>query len=151
MRVLLVIDVQKQFVDNNVEKVIRYCEDNRGSYDVILPTMFRNDKNKNFKDKLNWYDCSNISYDDILVKPKNTEIEVKSGYSSKKIFEVCSCKDKVDVVGCDSDACILATAFNLWDKEYDFRILSDYVYTTGKIDNRTIIKVLKRNFGKCVV
>lgn len=56
------------------------------------------------------------------------------------------------VMGCDSDACVLATAFSFWDKGYSFRILSDLVYTTADgFDNETIVKLMKRNFGDCVV
>ena len=41
--------------------------------------------------------------------------------------------DKVDVIGCDAEGCVMAIAFNLWDfcPEIEFNLLTDYIYTTS--------------------
>lgn len=79
--------------------------------------------------------------------------ECKHGYSFKQILEIADKEtDVVDIVGCDSDACVMTSAFRLWDESYNFKILTDYIYTTAKdFDNADVIKLLKRNFGECVV
>lgn len=158
MKVLLVIDIQKEFRDKNgmYEKVVNYCTEHRGDYDIILPTLFCNnyDINPNFKDKLHWNGCSHTTSDSVAIYPKNnTNInmvyyEYKHGYASKQIFKIADKNnDTIDIVGCDSDACIMATAFRLWDEGYNFRILTDYIYTTSEeYDNKDVIKILKRNF-----
>ena len=59
---------------------------------------------------------------------------------------------RFDVIGCDADACILATAFSLWDRGDNFRILSNYIYTTATdFSKEDILKIMERNFGNCVV
>lgn len=162
-KILLVIDLQKEFKDQNgmYEKIVDYCKKHRDDYDIILPTLFCNnyDINANFKDKLNWTGCENVTSYSLAIYPKNNVnldmicYEDKYGYASKQIFKVADKnKDVIDIVGCDSDACVLATAFRLWDEGYNFRILTDYIYTTTKeYSNENIIKLMKRNFGECVV
>lgn len=57
-----------------------------------------------------------------------------------------------DIIGCDADACVMATAFTLWDKKADFRILSDYIYTTSEESTKEdVMKIMRRNFGDCVI
>lgn len=159
-KILLAIDIQKEFKDNNgmYEKVVDYCEVNRGNYDIIFPTYFCNnyDKNANFVDKLDWNGCNHTTNRSLVIHPKNLDVsncECKYGYASKDILKIADKeKDIIDIVGCDSDACVLATAFRLWDEGYNFRILTNYIYTTAKkYTNKDIIRVFRRNFGKCVI
>ena len=50
-------------------------------------------------------------------------------------------------MGCESDACVLATLFDLWDNNIDFKVLSEYIYTNNsKISRDTVLNLLKRNF-----
>ena len=162
-RILLIIDLQKEFKDQYgmYEKTVNYCTKHYDEYDIVLPTLFCNnyDINANFRDKLNWTGCENVTSNSLAIYPKNSLnsnivcFESKHGYASKQIFEVADKdKDVIDIVGCDSDACVLATAFKLWDAGYNFRILTDYIYTTAEeYSNEDIIKILKRNFGKCII
>ena len=161
-KILLVIDLQKEFKDKNgkYEKIIKYCENNRDNYDIILPTLFCNnyDINPNFIDKLNWSGCDHTTSESLAIYPKNNMnldkicYEYKYGYASEYIFKIANKEDSIDIVGCDSDACVLATAFELWDKGYNFRILTDFIYTTANdFTNEDVIKLIKRNFGTCVI
>lgn len=58
----------------------------------------------------------------------------------------------LDIVGCDSDACVLATCYKLFDNGIDFTILTDFLYSTSRDTsiNDSAIKIMKRNFGSCV-
>ena len=57
-----------------------------------------------------------------------------------------------DVIGCDTDACILATAFKLFDENYEFRVLSDYCFSSGgKEVHDSAVEIMKRNFGTAVI
>ena len=50
-------------------------------------------------------------------------------------------------MGCETDGCIMATAFDFRDTNKNFKILSDYIYTNNpEISNDEIWKLLKRNF-----
>lgn len=160
-KILLIIDLQKSFMDEDgaYEKVKEYCISNRNLYDAVLITVFQNNftENDNYIKHLDWHSCENVSLSDSELyssgdlASENIHFEIKHGYSSDKIFNIADADDHIDIVGCDSDACVLATAFKLWDRGYNFRILSDYIYTTAdEFDNETVLKLLKRNFGKCI-
>ena len=72
-------------------------------------------------------------------------IIVKNGYGLQSgIFGK---KDKIDIIGCETDACVLATCFSLWDDGIDFNVLWNYVYTNSDIKIKEIRKIYKRNFG----
>lgn len=149
--ILLVIDIQKEFKDKTGEKykkVINYINNNKDNYDLIIGTFFKNEYPSNFDKKLHWDGCKNASVD---------SVEYNYNYLCKKstyIFDIdnlFSKNDKITLIGCDTDACIFVNAANLFDKGYDFRILTDYIYSTSNFDENVTINILKRNFGDCVV
>lgn len=74
------------------------------------------------------------------------------GYGTPELSQYISKDDEVTVVGCDTDACVLALCFQLWDMGVNFEVLTDYVYTTST--NKAVIdgsiEIMKRNFGDCV-
>lgn len=152
MRILLAIDIQRQFDDKSEEfqKIVNFCNNHREEYDAIVPTLFVNE-NRLFEDKLHWNGCKMIKREDCLVKPKNSKIIFKSGYALSNL-KFLQRDDHVDVIGCDSDACVLAICFQLWDAGMDFSVLSNFIYTTlKKYGNETSLSIMKRNFGSCVI
>ena len=154
--ILLIIDVQKEFKDTKgkYQKCIDYIEQYKDEYDKTYATLFINNPkvNNQFIKQLKWKDCKKASIDDsIEFDTKNIDIVYKYGYAFHKDFF--SAKDKITIIGCDIDACVLATCFSLWDENIEFRILKDYVYTTNKTYGwRDVENIFIRNFGnKCIV
>ena len=104
--------------------------------------------NRLFKEKLG-YDfqgCNDdIEFDyDMLLN--------KSGYGLKEedyIFLKDQVPDShIDVIGCDTDACVIKIAMDLFDRELDFSVLGDKVYSTGGNNyHNDAIGILKRNIG----
>lgn len=47
----------------------------------------------------------------------------------------------------------MAVCFQLWDAGItNFRVLTEYCYTTANnFSKEDVIKIMKRNFGKCIV
>lgn len=163
MNILLVIDLQKQFKDKNgcYEKCLNFIKQHQKDY-YIIGTLFKNYKNSMYVKHLNYKDCMYSNLTDIEY-PYN-ELIIKTGYSAnqydslsytitKLLNESCNLSDiQFNIIGCDSDACILSTAFSLWDKNYNFNIFSEYIYTTATdFTNDDVLKILKRNFGSVVV
>ena len=152
-RILLVIDLQRQFKDDNgqYEKCLKYISEYKDKYDRIVGTLFRNTNDSMYEKKLDYGDCKKTSILDLDYRCYD-EILIKNGYITNIDSLVSRMKDCViDIIGCDADACVLATVFSLWDKGYNFNILTDYIYTTSKdIDKEDILRIMKRNFGKCV-
>ncbi len=161
VKILLVIDLQKQFRDSEgcYEKCLQYIRKNQENY-YIIGTLFQNSQNSMYTKHLCWDGCINTGVQDIEY-PFHKMI-VKDGYSADYEELMTAAKDTAgpdekdpqlsfDIIGCDADACVMATAFTLWDKKADFRILSDHIYTTSEeFTKEDVLKIMRRNFGDCV-
>lgn len=144
-KILLCIDLQKQFRADGYDECLAFIEEQQSSYDKIVATLFVNDKkvNANYIKKLGWKDCQDAKPNDLDFKAD--QIVIKNGYGFPSGFF--SKDDHIDIIGCETDACILATCFSLWDDGIDFSVLWDYVYTSAKIKDKELRKVFERNFG----
>lgn len=144
MKVLLVIDLQKQFETEASQKTIDYINANRNNYDLVIGTFF-NRGNSNFQN-MNY--SLNATRDDMLV---DCDYIIEKDTYSFNIPLFLTTDYEIDIVGCDLDACILATCFSLWDKGYKFNILTNYIYSTMKnCPKDAIISIMKRNFSNYV-
>lgn len=165
--VLVVIDLQQQFRDKNgeYERLLRFIENNKENY-FVIGSLFYNTPNSMYQKHLNWGDCSVVSfrdleydYDKIILKETYSldyrtlkDCAIDLWYDKTKQYDEVAPPIRYDLIGCDSDACVLATAFTLWDNKADFRILGDYLYTSSdELKNEEILKIYKRNFGDIVV
>ena len=160
--VLIIVDLQKQFADENkisYNKCLKFIEDNEKNYTQIVATIFKqNEDNINYKSHLNWNGCIDATIDDLEFDTNNKKILYKNNYGTFNASFLqqhlqCEPDDIIDIIGCDSDACVLALCFSLWDNGYtNFRVLTDYVYTTANdFDNEFVIKLMRRNFGDCII
>lgn len=110
-----------------------------------------------FVKHLDWVNCKDaketdleFSYDHCLMKTKysvGNESEfwdfMKNNFKDSDV--------EYFLIGCETDGCVMATAFDLWDENKNFKILSNYVYTNNsEVSNDEILKLLKWNFGDCV-
>ena len=159
--ILIIVDLQKQFADKGKEKYnkcLKFIEDNEKKYDTVTATYFRQtEDNTNYTEHLGWNGCSDATSKDLEFETQNKTVLCKNNYGTFDYdfirFNFKAEKDdNIDIIGCDSDACVLALCFSLWDNGYtNFHVLTDYIYTTSKdFDNDTIIKIMKRNFGDCI-
>lgn len=155
---LLVMDLQRQFKEGNEDKYnkcLGYVKDNMANYDNVVATLFRqNDKNKNFEECLDCTSCKETSIQDLEYYKEDFSgnIIVKNGYGIDGIDDFLSKEDEIDIVGCCSEAGVLAVCFQLWDLGIKFRVLSEYIFTSSK-NNKifdSILKILKSNFGDCI-
>jgi nicotinamidase-related amidase len=171
-RILLVIDLQKQFKDaksaHAYEHGLSYIEKHRKDYDCLTATVFQPKINKNYMTALHWNPSGNFVWENVSPDKLAENLEFKcdmimskTGYGlpdgwknmlappDRNLSET-----EVDIMGCDADACVMAAAFNLWDAGLRFRILADYIYTTASGDKgfsmENIAAMMKRNFGEYV-
>lgn len=145
MKILLVVDLQKQFETKESTKVVEYINNNRDKYDIVMGTFF-NGGNLNFKRNEFFIEAKK---EDILV-PCDVIIEKDTYAFNLPLFVTDTCE--VDIVGCDLDACILATCYMLWDEGIRFRILKDYIYSNmNNCPKDAIYSIMERNFGKVLI
>lgn len=152
---LLIIDVQDKS-NPNYQKCIDFAKEHQLHYGAIYATIFSTTEKPNmFHKKLCYHKCDNV--DITLIESDYNGLDIhfitKDTYTANILKYLNPDKTKrIDIIGCDSDACIMATAFYLWDNNIDFNILSEYVYTDNKeVSNETIIKLLKRQFGPNII
>ena len=147
---LLVIDIQPSFnLEPYYSKVINFIEANRHNYKGIVATRFLNTENSVYVKRLNFRKA--MSKERIPFKYDLLVDKFTCGLD-KNVCDIYFSGRTVDVVGCDTDACVLETCFNLFEMDIDFRVLTNYCYSTGGIDyHEAGLKVMERNFGKEVL
>ncbi|MPN37515.1 hypothetical protein SDC9_185034 [bioreactor metagenome] len=92
--------------------------------------------------------------DSLLIHPPAgllTVVQEKTTYAlpHKDLFDLVGLCTHIDVVGFDTDACVMAAAINLFDEGYDFDVLGEYCASTNGWDYheaamKIISKVLAR-------
>jgi nicotinamidase-related amidase len=153
MKNILIIDMQKGFITQKneylIEKISNYLKNNK--FDNIIATKFIENNSQILK-KLNWTGFSSKEDQELFVDlPKTTKIIDKNiyGLTPKHINFIKSLGiSEIEVCGVDLDACVLATAFDLFDNNISPIILSELCDTSSlNIDKKSVIEIMKRQFG----
>ncbi len=160
-KVLIVIDVQKYFLTREtkpiVQKIREYLVNNASKYSAIYFTIFRNDADSPLWKISDWKGCtglpdtdicdgikeftnsSNLFYKNILSAAKTPQIH--GDLLKNKILEVHLC-------GFDTDCCVLATAYDLFDQGIKPVVLESLTWSTSEEKLHVpAIQIAKRNIG----
>ena len=152
---LVIIDFQNAFINQHTIKAKEEISEllKRGKYNNILFTRFLNSESNPVYQKLRWDNCIDaesvkICIDttgyDILDKTTYTALndEMREYVAERQIGTIYLC-------GIDAECCVLVTALNMFENNYDVRVLEDYVYCMhGEKAKKGAIEILKRNIGK---
>jgi len=160
-KALIVIDVQKYFLNKNSKKfVLRirdYLKQHFSDYSQVYFTIFKNDSTSSLWKISEWRD---------LTGPPETEIcdEIKEFTNDKNMhyknilsaFKVPAIKksirdnkiSEVHLCGFDTDCCVLATTYDLFDQGIKPVLLENLTWSTSK-DNlhESAIQMIERNVG----
>jgi len=79
---LLVIDLQKAFINKNTEYLIDKIENKLEQYDNVVFTKFINTNDSIFVKELNYYDCIDADSREIVIDTKNNTIINKKIYTA---------------------------------------------------------------------
>ena len=154
-KVLLIVDMQKGFI-NKKEYLDLEIKINdlikKNTYDFYIFTKFINKSNSFYVNILNWKNLTSEDSQRICVTiPKNSLIFEKFGYGLKesqikKIKEIVSTDNQIDLCGLQTDACVYAISLQLFDNQIFPNILINYTATRN---NKEYIKnMLIHQFGK---
>lgn len=154
-KLLLVIDVQKEFINeytgevlNRIKKII-----NSKEYDIVAFTRFINDEKSVFYKKLKYRGCMNLEQQEIAIETGKWRVFNKRTYTVvNEEFKNYIKDNKIDeiyICGFDTDACVQKTALDLFEQEYNVFILKDYCmcYRGYELHEATINN-LKRLIGR---
>lgn len=142
-KLLLVIDLQKDFKNPEYDDYINFIHKNRSKYDLVIGTQFKNKKDSNFCTQLGYTDC--MQPFPLEYHPDKTYVKSTYAFHLPKQFEGFT----VHIMGQDQEACVLATCFDLWDRGINFKVLEDFVYSPAWEEDAVDMNcVYERNFGE---
>ena len=137
-KLLLVIDAQNDFVNDLTKDTLKRIEDliKSEKFTTVAFTKFINSHNSRFYNDLDYKGCLTdtaiaIDTGDYKVFNKNIYTaltdEFVSYLKNEKIEQIYLC-------GFDTNACILKTAIDLFEQEYDFYLLKDYCMSSFSLE-----------------
>ena len=154
MNLLLVIDLQKEFINEFTKKSISEISNliNSKKFDKILFTKFINNKDNPIFKKLNWGGCMNEESSKICIDVENNYVMDKETYTAYNEELIGYIKNNdiknIYLCGIDIDCCVLVSALNLFENNYNVYILKDYCYSmSGEERKKLVIDILKHNIG----
>lgn len=154
-KLLLVIDVQKGFINKNTEPYIKEIQKliESNKYEKIAFTKFINSEDSSFYKRLNYKGCMTDEEQSIMLDTKNSKVFEKTIYSAvnEEFEEYLKDNDitQIYLCGFDTDACVQKNALDLFEKDYDVYVLKDFcMCNSGRELHDIIINNLKRLIGK---
>ncbi len=152
---LLVVDVQRNFINENTKSLISKINEliKNSNYNYIAFTKFINDENSNFYKSIDFKGCMNEYDREIVIETKDYRIFEKRTYTAltNELKDYLNEKNigVVNLCGIDTDACVLKTALDLFDNNYNVKVLKDYCMSHSNLENHNMaIHLLERLIGK---
>lgn len=129
---LIIVDVQNGFINDNTRKVLDIVNKAKEKlkYDVCVLTKFFNSEETSFSQILNWKRFQTVEEQELSVKiDERDKVIYKSTYSAvtdelKTLINENKYK-KAYICGIETDSCVLATAFELFDNGIEPMIIID--------------------------
>ncbi len=154
-RLLLVIDVQNDFINEHTKNILTKIKElvDSNKYDLTAFTRFINDENSIWYKKLNYKGCMTKEGQAIAINTKNNKVFDKNIYTAvndelKKYIQKNNIS-KIYLCGFDTDAFVQKTAIDLFEQNYDVYVLKDYCMShLGKETHNFYINNLARLIEK---
>ncbi|MCI8520252.1 MAG: isochorismatase family protein [Clostridia bacterium] len=131
MKILLAVDLQKEFADKDgkYEEILAFLNDavRGGGYDKVVATKCVNSNKSNFVRYNNWHKLIDGTSE---LEFKADEVIEKQSYGLTD-YSMLPKDAEIDIIGYDTGACVLKIALDLFDRDYKFLVLSKYCYSTG--------------------
>ena len=160
-KALIVIDVQKYFLNEEtkpiVKKIQKYLKEKASKYIAVYFTIFKNDSSSPLWKISEWKDCADFpdidSCDEIKEFANSKNTYYKNILSALKVPQLRKGLRKhniseVDLCGFDTDCCVLATAYDLFDEGIKPVVLGNLTWSTSKERlHKPALQMVERNIG----
>lgn len=146
---LLIVDPQPEFlnaVPGLEQKLLGLVRSFPGR---IILTEFQVQSGTAFVDRLGLSEGA-VSPARAAFRSRASNVIVKKTYSPARadIEQIVSQEDEILLAGCDTEACVLATAFLLWDMAVPFYVAKGYTGSSGgDCFKKFALEVMRRSFG----
>ncbi len=152
---LLIVDVQKGFVNERTKHIPNLIEHLQYDYDIVIATRFINLPNSAYRRLINWNNLSpNSDEVELAFQPKQgTFIIDKYNYSclNDEFLSILNENEinSIDLCGMDLDICVTKCAVDLFEHDVVPYVLKDYCATNADEQIKsTALKILARFIGK---
>ena len=153
MKILLVVDVQPEFNNDDKEynKIVDYIKHAKeNGYDAVYATVCGNKPDGSYVKYSNWTDLLDGT------KPldfKADRVYYKTVYGLKESEYLDMGRDnEYTVIGYNTGACVLKVCLDLFDLEFNFRVLKDYCYSSdGAVAHYRGVSVMFNLFENAVI
>lgn len=142
-KLLVVIDVQNGFINEHSEWLVpKLCEYIKDSdYTKVVATRYLNDKDTPCYKYLNWEGC--MTPEEYALVPEVRELVYrvfdKYTYTSvtDSLFAYMGAVDfdEIHLCGIDAGCCVIATAYDLFDKGFNVKVIPDLCAVVGDFPN----------------
>ena len=158
-RMLLLIDYQKAFYNDNTKGTIKNIKNlvTKHKWDSVVQTLWFNTQQEFnlYMMNLRYDKCGAYDKDSGLVERfKDSEMipryDMYSCVDEELLFKANNC-DEVYIAGWDTDACVLGTCFGLFDAGVTFKIVADCVASKRQNCHEAAMTIIQRNFGQKVL
>lgn len=153
-KMLVVVDLQRSFINENTEFIIDKIKKlvNSNDFDKVIFTKFVNNEDSIYVSKLNYKGCLTNEEQEIMIDTKDNIVLNKNVYTvySDRFKEIV--RDfkinEIYLCGIDTECCVLKSAFDLFEMGYDVKVLKDYCACTHGIKSHiNALDILRRNIG----
>ena len=155
-RALFVIDAQEGFLNEHTKPALFAIEKLlQQDWDVIIASQFIGTHGSLFETRLGYKGMLSLIEQELCAAVAKAAHRVfrKRGYSAltpdaQEFLRFHQCSD-VHVCGFDTDGCVLATCFSLWDAGYAPILIEEAVASSGgKAMHAAALEIAKRSFGE---
>lgn len=160
-KALIVIDVQKFFLSGKtqgiVTKIREYLQNHAREYDLVYFTVFKNDSASPLWRISQWKGCVGSPDTDLCdeLKPFANKYDLfyKNILSAAKVPAIKKGLQKsgigeVDLCGFDTDCCVLATAYDVFDQGIKPVVLENLTWSTSEEELHVpALQMISRNIG----
>lgn len=151
-RVLLIIDVQEAFLSERTRDVPEFLRQllQKERFDLVLQSCWRNDPGSRYETQLGYALGKEAAP---LLSCPGAGVLFRSTYSAvnEELRRCLRQDDRIYIAGLETDACILATLFDLWDGGYSFRLYGKGVGTNRADLAEPALTLIRRQFGEQVL
>lgn len=154
-KLLLVIDLQNDFINENSKYVVDRIKEliQSKEYKNIIFTKFINNYKSKWYKELNYKGCLTKEGQNIPIDTQDYKVIEKEIYSSlneglKKYIDD-NHIEEIYLCGIDTECCVLKTALDLFESNYNVYVLKDYCACThGMQKHDSALETMARCIGK---
>lgn len=153
-KLLLIIDLQEGFINEYTKSLPKKIEKLliSNKFEYIVFTKFINDDKSNFYKILNYKGCMDEKNRNIVIDTKDYKIIEKRVYTAYndelKLYIDTNNIKTIYLCGIDTDACVLKTALDLFENNFDVKVIEDCCMSHSGIKyHNCAINMLKKLIG----